>query len=260
MLRTKWFYRSIPLALGGEVWDDLSDHPAWDWLLRWAQEHDRDTDASRLTYYLTRTLVLEVIHAAGAIEYTVERIEVCLDDAQAWVDEHVAPVESTQPEPEFGMGVGHPDIEHARIEMANLLGWMHALLDRLERPPKRGERRLGLIPSIAADYPLRHRLEELHRELAAALEERQLRNFTIHSSTIPHANAGARLLDGERIVFSIPDRPESPVYLFDQFTWENGRELRSFARSVLSAVEVFMEGFVSALEENREQQLARRGT
>ena len=35
----------------------------------------------------------DVIHAAGAIEYTVERIEGCLDDAQAWVDEYVAPVE-----------------------------------------------------------------------------------------------------------------------------------------------------------------------
>ena len=127
------------------------------------------------------------------------------------------------------MGIGHPEIEHARIEMANLLGWLQALLDRLERQPRRrGQRRLGLIPSIAPDYPLRHRLEELQRDLTAVLDEPQLRNFTIHSSTIPHANAGARLMDGERIVFSIPDRPASPVYLFDQFTWENGRELRSF--------------------------------
>ena len=79
----------------------------------------------------------DVIHAAGAIEYTVERIEVCLDGAQAWVDEYVAPVESAQPEPELGMGIGHPEIEHARIEMANLLGWLQALLDRLERQPRR---------------------------------------------------------------------------------------------------------------------------
>ena len=33
MRRTKWVYRSFALWLGGEVWDDLSDHPAWDWLL-----------------------------------------------------------------------------------------------------------------------------------------------------------------------------------------------------------------------------------
>ena len=136
MRRRNWLYRSFALWPGG-AWDDLSDHAAWESLLRLARERGWDSDPSQLTYYLTRNLVSDVIHAAGAIEYTVERIEVCLDSAQAWVDEYVAPVESAQPEPELGMGIGHPEIEHARIEMANLLGWLQALLDRLERQPRR---------------------------------------------------------------------------------------------------------------------------
>jgi hypothetical protein len=108
--RTQWFMRlmrsragGIPLDFGDELWAPLHDHPAYEWVADRYRELDRPVDDSSIGYYLTRNLLRNVIHAAGAIEYTVERIQSQLAEVQALVDTQVPPLQPGETPPESGM-------------------------------------------------------------------------------------------------------------------------------------------------------------
>src|SRR5581483_4488068 len=86
-----------------------------------------------------------------------------------------------------------------------------------------------------------------------ALQRGRLRNFSTHLGAVPsHAFGGVKLRDG-LIVVPIPDPPPEPIYLWDEFTYEAGDELRAFANRSLAAVGRFVEGMLTALEEERDR-------
>lgn len=80
-LYDEWLRRSTGIVAGvrvgspGELWRVVPKNPANDWVLAKAAELGRDYDESNVAYYTSRSLLRDVLHAAGAIEYTVHRIE-----------------------------------------------------------------------------------------------------------------------------------------------------------------------------------------
>lgn len=56
----------------------------------------------------------------------------------------------------------------------------------------------------------------------------------------------------------IPDKPGQRVFLFDQFTYDDERELVSFAHAVLDRVESFFDGLLAAFETATREAMARR--
>ena len=47
----------------------------------------------------------------------------------------------------------------------------------------------------------------------------------------------------------IPDRSSAPIYIPDQFTYKEGRDLRAFTREALSATEALIDGLLDAFQE-----------
>src|SRR5947209_13403264 len=125
-----WMHRYVRggLGFGDEFWKPLKDHPAYPGLAN--RLHKLGRDPSMAKYYLTRPLLLDVIHAAGAVEYTVMRIESLLDEAQMWVDQNCLPLPNAEEWPTHGFGCSCEAVDAAGFEFGNLLGWVRAVGDR----------------------------------------------------------------------------------------------------------------------------------
>jgi hypothetical protein len=92
----EWTHRSFRISLGfGELWGDVSEHPAVPRLQALARTHGRTVDESGIAYRITRSLMLDVIHAAGGIEYTVEKLLAALYAIQQWSNEHAFQVRTS---------------------------------------------------------------------------------------------------------------------------------------------------------------------
>lgn len=225
----------------------LTDHPGWTWVAAQERARHGDVHDSTIRYYLTRALLADVIEAAAGVEYTAEKIESALDRAQRWYDDNKTSWERAVDVPR---GISCPEIWEARYEFTNLLAWTRGLDERLRRPAARGRRapELGLVPALATGHPLRGEVERLHTELREYLRDRRLANYVLHSSAIPYPGAGGRVTPAGEVILPVPDPPESAVYLFDQLTWQLGRDLRSFSRELLQVVDAFMTSLIEAVE------------
>jgi hypothetical protein len=56
----------------------------------------------------------------------------------------------------------------------------------------------------------------------------------------------------------IPDKPKGRVYLFDQFTYDDERELVPFARALLERVREFIDELITAFDAGARDALAHR--
>jgi hypothetical protein len=237
-----WFRRSVPLAPFGELWGPTLDHPANARL----RELGREPDESG--YHIVRNLLHNVIHAAGAIEHTVEKIEAGLDADQAWLAEHG---KDWKPPEGVPTSVTGPHRDEVQYEFSNLLFWIKALQERLMTQVRDDDgawHDVGLLPALARDTLLTIRVNELYGSLSQVFAERELANFATHASAIPYPFRSSDYANGQ-VTFRLPDRPTRRIYLWDEFTYEDERDLRSFARSVLRDVERFMDGLLDAFEE-----------
>jgi hypothetical protein len=238
------------LGWGAELWNPVSDHPAYEGKVKELVAVGRAPDEADVRLLLTQGLLLEVIHAAGAIEYTVEKIEALADAAQSSYDAQF-PRAPEEEYPELGITAALHEADDAYIEYANLLTWLRALDDRISREARsdEGKRRLGLLPAVADDHALKKRLRGANSVLAQTLRpERELANYALHASVIPHAQKGVPVDPQWGVRFPIPDPITEPVYTPTEFTFTLNRELVSFAREVLAAVETFMDELLSAFE------------
>lgn len=142
----EWTRRSFSISLGfGELWGDLSEHPAVPRLQALARTHGRPVDESEIAYRITRSFMLDVIHAAGGTEYTVEKLLAALNAVQQWSNEHALP-SPDMPELEVS-----PERWDVSFEVSNLVVWARTLVERLEsKTRKRGiEVKIGLLPALA---------------------------------------------------------------------------------------------------------------
>lgn len=238
----------LPLSFGVELWGDLRGHPAYGRVAKLSNE----TNDSTIRHLLTEMLLDDVAHAAGGIEYTVEKIKVALQSAQTKLGEFAAndPTFLRGPEPERGRRFCDVPIDHAHFEFMNLLAWAIALEERLDRSGTRVHPvRRGIVPSLAPETTLTPRVRDAVSALRQAIDgTRYLANYAAHASAIPHPGASAKIIDA-RIVLPVPDPPTEPVEISAEFTYEQGRDLESFADELLAAVEVFMDALLSAFED-----------
>jgi hypothetical protein len=240
-----------------ELWADLSDHPAREALDRLSAARG-EGPVSR--YFVTRTLLRDVLHAACGVEYHAERILAGLDQARLEQD-----ALANEDPVAFGWS---PDIEEYRLpipeslawEYPDLLTWLRSVEDRIDRddPSKRGIR-LGLLPAIGE--------EELRVDVGRLLltfkdrvgDERLLTNYGLHAAKLPDPSTPYALLQEDgTILVPIPDPPDEPVYVFDQFTYRQGRDLRSFAAEALTATEELVDGLLDAFARANERVKAAR--
>jgi hypothetical protein len=239
------------LGLYGELWRDPLEHPAREQLERLAERSGVADVSSR--YFLTRTLLRDVLHAAGGVEYHAERVLAALDHTQRQQDK------LAEKDPTYGW---RPGIEELRVSIneslawdyPDLLTWLRTVEERICRRVPRSDLRIGLLPAIG-DPELRADVERLLRAFKDRVgDERQLANYGLHAAKLPDPSSPSALLQEDGTIFvPVPDPPEEPVYVFDLFTYEKDRDLRSFAIEALAATEQLIAGLLDAFARAHER-------
>jgi hypothetical protein len=210
-----WFRRSIrpvdgmPLAAPLELWRVVPKHPANKWLREKAKQLGRDYSDSSLTYDTSRNHLLDVLYAAGAIEYTVGRIDTICGAVQAYAEEHEVKAQAE----DVPMGLRTTEVDEAYWEYANLLTWMRTLLDRMRSTDPRSRATLGLIPALSEQTPLRRSVETIFDRLTRdplIEDEVHLTNYGLHLHALPGGGTPiARVTTSGRVRLLIPDKPDS---------------------------------------------------
>jgi hypothetical protein len=247
----------VPLGAPAELWRETPEHPANEWLHNKARDLDRPFDDTHAAYYTSRSLMLGVLQAAGAIEYTVERIDAAIAAVQAFADE--SDLISAR-DPAVPAAVASPAVDEAYIEYANLLNWLRTLFDRMRSRMPRTDVKLGLIPALAQRSDLRRRVETTFDGLDRRhRSEANLTNFGLHSQALPGGGTPtATVTQTGRVRLLIPDLPAERLYLFDQFTYGEDRDLSQFAHEVLDSVSSFIAELLRAFEQGTAEAMAAR--
>lgn len=241
----EWTRRSFRLSLGfGELWGDMAEHPAVPRLQALARTHGGAVDASSIAYRITRSLLLDVIHAAGGIEYTVEKLLAALDAVQQWSNEQTFPGPDV---PEYEVSPERWDVS---FEVGNLVVWPRTLVERLETTVPGSGVRIGLLPALA-DGSLKDQVQRFHGELAGWVKaESYLAGYALHLGRLHGGTPTFRRERNGQVRFLLPDRPERRLWSWEEFTYRQNRDARSVAVDLLGRVERFMEGLLTTLEQH----------
>jgi hypothetical protein len=239
-----WLRRAVPMIPWGELWAEQPDHPARAPIADLAATLGREVPTD---FILVHTLLYDLLHAAGGVELHAGRVLAALDLSQSKYDALVAehPEFAWQPD----VGQHFPIEESLAWDYPNLLTWLRGVEERIDRQVFRRPARVGLLPAIGDDQ-LRAEVEQAAVRFKARVgDERRLANYGLHAAKLPNPSTPNADLhpDGTHVV-PIPDPPEEVVYVFDQFTYDEGRDLRTFAREALAATEELMDGILSAFE------------
>ena len=130
--------------------------------------------------------------------------------------------------------------------------WARTLDERLRRPAndKRRYPEQGLIPALA-DGPRRDAVIDARARLrfAGVNEARYLAGLNLH---VQSSQAGSKLgrMRSGRIVLPFPDQVTAPVRHRWQLTYDEDRDVVSFADGLMAAVERFMDELIRAFEEH----------
>jgi hypothetical protein len=200
-----------------------------------------------------------VLYAGGAIEYTVGRIDAICGAVQAYADEHEVKAQAE----DVPMGLRTTEVDEAYWEYANLLTWRRTLLDRMRSKDPHSRATLGLIPALSEHTPLRRSVETIFDRLTRdplIEDEVHLTNYGLHLHALPGGGTPiARVTTSGRVRLLIPDKPDQRVYVFDQFKYDDERELMPFAHAVLRRVDTFVDELLTAFETGTRDAMARRG-
>jgi hypothetical protein len=242
----EWTHRVEFTFLGfyTEHWRSPEDDPDYERLV--------EKYGDEASHRLERTQLLdEVLAAAAGLLYTVDKIERLLGELQTDVDEYVPRWSQGEPWPELGSKVSHPHALQASFEFVNLLGWLRAIDERLDRPhrPGRKQPRIGLLPALA-DRPLRTRVEHLVKDFRTKVLERTLANYVLHAGVVPSPLGGVRLTQTHEISLRIPDRPTNRVDHW-LLTYQDERDALTLARETGRDVELLIENLLTAFDHER---------
>jgi hypothetical protein len=255
MHRRSAIVNRLPLGAPGELWRVVPNNPGNEWVVEQSKAMGRDVD---IAYWTSRSLLDDVLQAAGAIEYTVQRIDVVAASVQAYADKH--DVKSRLDE--VPMGLITAEVAEAYIEYANLLNWLRTLGDRMRSTDPYSKAKLGLIPALNPEMPLRRDVEMVFDRFERhplIVDEPLLTNFGLHLHALPGGGSPKATITPEgRARLLIPDKPRARVYLFDQFTYTDERELVQFAHDVVKRVEIFVDELLTAFETGTAYALGQR--
>jgi hypothetical protein len=237
-------YLNGQLGIGSELWADVSAHPAAARLEALERAHGRSPDASSIAFSITRSLLLDVIHAAGGIEYTVEKLLIALDVVQQWADDHVSQPRQSL---EYGSWVSAERWD-VSFEVSNLVVWARTLVERLEAKAPGSDVRIGLLPALT-DGDLKDQVKGFRDELIRWVEaEGWLAGYALHIGRLHGGTPSLRLESDGRVRFLLPDRPGSRVWSWEEFTYQQDRDARTVAVALLTRVERFMEDLLTIFE------------
>jgi hypothetical protein len=134
----RWMRQVMEGSLGtwAEYWRDLSNtaqYAAWHQL---AQARGANSD---LQYHMTRSLLPEVIYAAGGVERELGQLRTAVADVQRFADEASAQRPRDPGDwPECGWHVSTPSMREASYIFTNLLSWARSTVDRTRRRDRGG--------------------------------------------------------------------------------------------------------------------------
>ena len=272
-----WLRRVGQITQYSELWVEQPDHPARESLERLSARLSSDFS---IDVALVGTLLGDVVHAAGGVEYHAGRVLGALDRTQS---KHSAtlgghPQVARQPEVERQYSAIE---ESLTWDYPNLLIWLRTVEERVDRlsirfnpgpklsrfeealvwllrrrhpdlvcRPRPVRTRVGLLPAVGEQL-LRTELERLLQSYKDRVgDKRSLANYGLRAARMPDPNTPMATLgpDG-RLVVPIPDPPAEPVYVFEQFTYEQRRDLDTFALVAVNATDEFMNAILDAFEQ-----------
>jgi hypothetical protein len=239
------------LDFWGENWADLSTAPqyaAWDQLAR-----DRGAPGD-VQYYMRRSLLSELIYAAGGVEREFSHLRSALADVQRSADETHSQM-PVKPEdwPTHGHHISTPSMREASYSFANLLTWARSVQERVERPYRPGSsERVGLLSALASG--------QIHDSVQAAFgilrdalkESRFLTNYALHAGAVPGGGTPrAEILPDGQILARVPDPPSDPVLSWDEFEFTQNRDMLTYRAELMAIIETFVNQVLDAFEANR---------
>jgi hypothetical protein len=248
-LYARWLLQEArgQLSFWGELWappESLPEYEAW---VQLSRRRGVSLGPDELKYHMTRGLLREVVYAAGAVESELDRLCAALIDAQAWTDQALL-AHSSAGEVAPNTYSGAPSLHEAFYAFINMLTWARAVCERTSRDSKRS----GLLPALAAGK-LRDQVGAAHSRLIRDLAEvRHMANYALHAGAIPGGGTpSARIMPGGGLAIPLPDRLGHRITTWEEFDFSEGRDMLSFARNVMTAVEVFVDDVLSAFEAAR---------
>jgi len=242
----EWMRRYVlgQLGIGDELWADMATHPAAAKLKAIAQDRGRGIDPGDIKYWITRPLLLGVIHAAGGVEYTVEKLVAALDAEQQEASAYYA----AAPESSSEIALWSPARWDISFEASNLVVWVRTLRERVQSRTDK----VGLLPALAKSE-LKNQVERHFSEFNSRIHpERLLANFTLHGGPLHSGSPTLRFDPDGQLALAFPDQPptgkRSQVVSLEEFTY--GRDARTVASDQLEFVGRFMDRLLSSFEEH----------
>ena len=239
------------LGARNENWADLSSTSQYAAWRRLAEARGASDDVQ---HYMTRSLLSEVIYAAGGVERELRQLRKALADVQQFADEatprHSA---ASQEQPFSGPYVAAPSLREASYSFVNLLSWARAAVERTDRPYSPGSaERAGLLPALAHGQ-LRDSVETALQHLRAAVRDsRFLASYALHAGAVPSgATPGAEILPDGRILARVPDLRADPVLTGEAFEFTEDRDMLTYATELMAAIEIFVNRVLDAFAASR---------
>jgi hypothetical protein len=133
------------LGIQGDIWRLVPKHPATEWVRNKLTHLGRPDSDEDVAYYLNRSLMQDVLHAAGAAEYTANKVYAAAAAVENYVENELR---VACPDRDLVGSLPHPLVDYAYIECNSLLEKLRTLMDRVRsKEPRTGGMR-GLIPAL----------------------------------------------------------------------------------------------------------------
>jgi len=243
--------RTAPLDWGTELWKrDVSRYESANGIrAALAGAGLEAPDDNQILYEATRSLINDVIDAAGGVEQAHARFHQALERADQTLSRWADQLGDLRE----GAGMTDPSVEAAWYALEEMLIWARVMDDRLKRPPidrRRYTVDQGLVPALA-DGPRRDAIIQLRAQLlqSGGSEARYLSGLSLHMQSSQAGSKRARIRSGKPVL-PFPDRVSGPIGHRWQLQYEQGRDAATFADNLMTAITRFMGGMIATLEEH----------
>jgi hypothetical protein len=248
-----WMGRAERDKLGAwdDNWAELSRKPQYESWRRLAEARGAGQDVQ---HYVTRSLLSEVIYAAGGVEREFLQLRKALADVRQLADEAAPPhPQPAQGQPVSGPYVAARPVREASYCFVNLLSWARSTVERTDRPYKPGSsQRAGLLPALPPG--------QLHDSVAAALQHlrtalrdsRSLASYAFHTGAVPAEGAPrTEILPDGRNLTRLADPLADPALAGEAFEFSEDRDMLAYATELMAAIEVFVNRVLDAFAASR---------